>query len=174
MYLHPGDSFDPVIFNYPAKVISDPGGDHVLAYKEVVFFTPDKSFIVSLYYQPSFDTPNSGNNFDQLIKSIAFTSGMSSIYLKDSPLFANYESFEFSEFKSESVLVQDASYYGPPFDPDLYQFEISQSNYLFAKSKTVDLEAYLGKRVRANYREVVGIVMGEQQLVIVDSVEPLE
>lgn len=80
----------------------------------------------------------------------------------------------FSKYSAEKiadVLVQDGSYYGPPFDPNLYQLEIQQSFHLFAKSDTVNLKKYLGKRVRVHYREVKGIVMGEQQLVIVDSIE---
>ncbi|MBM3209533.1 hypothetical protein FJZ40_04560 [Candidatus Shapirobacteria bacterium] len=75
------------------------------------------------------------------------------------------------ELKTASVLVQDGSYYGPPFDPNLYQLEITQSHYLFARSDTVNLKNYLGRKVRVHYREVKGIVMGEQQLVIVEFVE---
>lgn len=78
---------------------------------------------------------------------------------------------DLSELKTADVLVQDGSYYGPPFDPVLYQLEISQSNHLFAKSDTINLRQYIGKRIKVSYREVKGIVMGEQQLVIVYSVE---
>jgi len=78
---------------------------------------------------------------------------------------------DLSELKTADVLVQDGSYYGPPFDPDLYQLEIGQSNHLFAKSDTINLKQYLGKRIKVSYREVKGIVMGEQQLVIVESVD---
>ena len=75
------------------------------------------------------------------------------------------------ELKTTDVLVQDGSYYGPPFDPDLYQLAVEPSHYLFAKSDTVNLKQYLGKRIKVHYREVKGIVMGEQQLVVVESVE---
>lgn len=78
---------------------------------------------------------------------------------------------DYSSEKVADVLVQDGSYYGPPFDPNLYQLEIQPSFYLFAKSDAVSLKKYLGKRIRVHYREVKGVVMGEQQLVIVDSVE---
>ena len=70
-----------------------------------------------------------------------------------------------------NVLVQDGSTYGPPFDPNLYQLEISKSKHLFAKSDLVDLKKYLGKNITVKYREVEGIIMGEQQLVNVVSVE---
>ena len=73
--------------------------------------------------------------------------------------------------KAATVLVQDGSYYGPPFDPNLYQLEISESEHLFAKSDLVDLKKYLGKNIKVHYREVKGVIMGEQQLIIVDSVE---
>lgn len=73
--------------------------------------------------------------------------------------------------KVATVLVQDGSYYGSPFDPNLYQLEISKSEHLFAKSDLVDLKKYLGKNIKVHYREVRGVVMSEQQLVIVDSVE---
>ena len=78
---------------------------------------------------------------------------------------------DLSELKTADVLVQDGSYYGPPFDPDLYQLEINESFHLFAKSDKVNLKQYLGKRIKVSYREVKGIVMTEQQLVIVESVE---
>lgn len=73
--------------------------------------------------------------------------------------------------KTATVLVQDGSSYGPPFDLNLYQLEISKGNNLFAKSDLVDLKKYLGKTITVNYREVKGVIMGEQQLVTVDSVE---
>ena len=78
---------------------------------------------------------------------------------------------DLSDLKTADVLVQDGSYYGPPFDPDLYQLEINESFHLFAKSDKVNLKQYLGKRIKVSYREVKGIVMTEQQLVIVESVE---
>jgi len=73
--------------------------------------------------------------------------------------------------KIATVLVQDGSNYGPPFDSNLYQLEISKSKHLFAKSDLVDLKKYLGKNVEVKYREVIGVIMGEQQLVMVDSVK---
>lgn len=73
--------------------------------------------------------------------------------------------------KTATVLVKEGSSYGPPFDPNLYQLEISKGNNLFAKSDLVDLKKYLGKTITVNYREVKGVIMGEQQLVTVDSVE---
>lgn len=78
---------------------------------------------------------------------------------------------DFSELKKEEVLVQDGYYYGPPFDPNLYQLEVGQYLHFFAKSYKVNLKQYLGKLIKVYYREVKGVVMGEQQLVIVDSVE---
>ena len=73
--------------------------------------------------------------------------------------------------KTATVLVQDGSSYGPPFDQNLYQLEISKSEHLFAKSDLIDLKKYLGKTITVNYREVRGVIMSEQQLVTVDSVE---
>jgi hypothetical protein len=83
-------------------------------------------------------------------------------------------SFRFlGELKTAEVLVQDGSYYGPPYDPNLYQLELSSSDHLFTKSNAVNLKQYLGQRIRVGYREVLGIVMGEQQLVVVYTAEPI-
>lgn len=76
----------------------------------------------------------------------------------------------YSEPKHAKVLVQDGSYYGPPYDREMYQLEIDKSHHLFAKSGGVDLSKYLGKSVTVSYREVQGVIMGEQQFVLVDSV----
>ncbi len=78
--------------------------------------------------------------------------------------------YSFGPQKSATVLVQDGSTYGPPFDPNLYQLEIDKSHHLFAKSDTTNLKQYLGRSITVQYREVKGVVMGEQQLVIVDTI----
>lgn len=95
--------------------------------------------------------------FDQILSSFKYKT--------------KYSDSDLGELKTADVLVQDGSYYGPPFDPNLYQLEVGQSNHLFAQSDAVNLKQYLGKRIKVHYREVKGIVMGEQQLVIVASVE---
>ena len=77
----------------------------------------------------------------------------------------------YGEEKQATVTVQDGSYYGPPYDPNLFQLEIGPSNNLFAKSDNIDLKQYLGKRITVSYQEVLGTVMGEQQLVIVTSIK---
>lgn len=150
-------SKETLIDGQAAKRIEDQGDPgHVIPYEEVLVFTPDKKAIVSLYYKSSYyDKPNANRILDQILFTFKFKT----------------KNTELSELKTADVLVQDGSYYGPPFDPNLYQLEIQQSFHLFAKSDTVNLKEYLGKRIRIHYREVKGIVMGEQQLVIVDSVE---
>jgi len=73
----------------------------------------------------------------------------------------------------ESIMqatVQDGSYYGPPFEHDRYQLEVADSIYYFAKSNSIDLAAYLGRQITVSYRPVQGLVMGEQPMVIVDSI----
>lgn len=150
-------SKETLVDGQEAKRIEDQGDPgHVIPYEEILVFTPDKKAIVSLYYESSYyDKPNANRIFDQILSSFKFKTKYSDL----------------SELKTADVLVQDGSYYGPPFDPDLYQLEIGQSNHLFAKSDTINLKQYLGTRIRVHYKEVRGIVMGEQQLVIVYSVE---
>ena len=80
----------------------------------------------------------------------------------------NGRQYEYSEQKQAVATVQDGSYYGPPFEKNLYQLELENQNHLFAKSESVDLGLYMGKVITVKYREVVGQIMGEQQLVIVD------
>ena len=150
-------SKDIFIDGHAAKKIEDQGDPgHVIPYEEVIVFTPDNKAIVSLYYKSSYyDKPNANKILDQILLGFKFKTKYSDL----------------SELKTADVLVQDGSYYGSPFDPDLYQLEIEQSHHLFAESDTINLKQYLGKRIKVSYREVKGVVMGEQQLVIVESVE---
>ena len=48
--------------------------------------------------------------------------------------------------------------------------ELEHINF-FAASRTVNLENYLGKRVTIYYREVIGLIMSEEQFVLIDKIE---
>lgn len=92
-------------------------------------------------------------------------------YLKQNPLFG-YSSYEFGEAKTIIATVKKATY-GPPFDPNLFELDTGKPGYsLFAKSRLVDLNNYIDKKVVLNYREVKGVLMAETQLVLIDSVTP--
>jgi len=129
----------------------------------VVFFSIDSTVIFTLELQTGgspldvseSDVKEGQELFDQILSSFRFKNEYSNL----------------GELLTANVLVQDASYYGPPYDPNLYQLEITKSNHLFAKSNKVDLKQYLGKSINVSYREVMGVIMGEQQLVIIDSVK---
>lgn len=60
--------------------------------------------------------------------------------------------------------------------PNAYELEkLSDSGqmagkYLFAQSEKVDLSQYLGKKVLITFRNVVGVIAAEQQLVEVESI----
>ena len=83
--------------------------------------------------------------------------------------------FSFSQPKIMTALVQDANYYGVPPNPNLFQLESRNTQptglHYFAFSRKYDLNQYLGRKVRVNYREIVGDVWGEQQVVMVDTLK---
>lgn len=59
---------------YQAKRITSTGETgHVIPYEEVVLFTPDKSLIVSLYYQASYyEKPEANRVLDQILSTFKF------------------------------------------------------------------------------------------------------
>jgi hypothetical protein len=114
-----------------------------------VVLSPDSQFIYTLDLK-TVDAASNQQIFARILTSFRFRTGA---------------------LKTAYVFVQDGSYYGPPYDSNLYQLEIDRSHYLFAKSDQVDLKSYLGKQVIVRYHEVPGVIMGEQQLVTVDSIE---
>ena len=86
--------------------------------------------------------------------------------------------YKLGDLKTATVLVQDGSYYGPPYDKSLYQFQLdpfqpNPSFHLFGKSINVDLKKYLSKIVVITYRKVEGVVMGEQQLVYIEAIKEI-
>ena len=56
------------------------------------------------------------------------------ISLNDWGMNIIYRFPDYGPQKVAIVLVQDGSFYGPPFDPNLYQLEVSKSEHLFARS----------------------------------------
>jgi hypothetical protein len=99
-------------------------------------------------------------------------------FLKQSPLFTEYKDFSFGPSGTAIVLIEQSNY-GPPFDSELYQLKVIEREFcqpregecgqhLFAKSRKTNLKEYLGKKIGISYRAVMGIIMGEQQFVIVD------
>ena len=132
----------------------------------VVFFSIDKETIYTLTLQAAENEPEfseteiakSQKLFKEILSSFKFKTDYSKRYTN------------LGEPETATALVQSRAYYGPPFDPTLFQLELN-SGYLFAKSYNLDLSSYLGKKVTLQYRKVIGAVMGEQQLVIVESIE---
>lgn len=56
--------------NYPAKQITDPGdGGHVIPYQEIILFSRDKSFLISLYYSKDYYEATDDNKVFNLILS---------------------------------------------------------------------------------------------------------
>lgn len=101
------------------------------------------------------------------------TSDIDSEFLKQSSLFNSYTlPFNFSEAKTANVVIFKANY-GPPSDNDLYELKTVDNKHLFAKSRLINLNKYVGKKVNVTYKEVKGVIMGEQQLVLIDSLEEI-
>lgn len=59
---------------HKAKRVTDPGEEgHVIPYEEVLIFTPDNTFIISLYYQESYyDMPGAEQVLDQILSTFKF------------------------------------------------------------------------------------------------------
>lgn len=62
------------VANSPAKKVTSKGREgHVLAYEEVVFFAPDKSSIISFYYEAeNYPVPGSNQILDQILSTFQF------------------------------------------------------------------------------------------------------
>jgi len=116
------------------------------------------------------------DDFIKILSTFKFIEENDEQFLYSSPLLDNFTSFSFSEEKTDLFTVTKANY-GPPYDEGLYELandnppQSLEPKYFFAKSRLVDLSQLEGKKVRLKYREVVGMIFSEQQLVIVDLVE---
>jgi hypothetical protein len=99
-------------------------------------------------------------------------------FLRKSPLFKNFETFEFGPKMVTTVTVQGVA----TDDPEMYVLKIEEGKFckdhpwdqecgwMFAKSRKINLSRYLGARVEIWYRPVKGMILAEQGLVIVDQV----
>jgi hypothetical protein len=139
------------------RVLPRAGSENIF---KVLFFSIDKKKVLSVEMETPIDgskTEEGEKIFSRLLESFRFIS--------------KYNKDDLGELKTVTAVIQDGSYYGPPYDPDLFQLKINQSEYLFAKSERVDLRQFLEQLVKVDYREVRGMIMGEQQLVVVESIE---
>lgn len=92
------------------------------------------------------------------------------LYLSQTIILSGRKSFEFGEPEIIKAKVIKAAY-GPPFDPEMYELTTDEPGQnLYAMSRIVDLNNYIGQTVTINYRDIKGIIIAEEQLVIVDSV----
>lgn len=131
----------------------------------------------------------SGGETPLLTPTVATDEAADIEFLKKSPLF-DWDTFEFGLPKTVTAVVQSAPYYGPILDQELYQLEQNISgdescknnpddyeycsNFLFAESRIVNLKEYLGEVVEVTYRPIKRAIMGEQPIVIVDSIIPAD
>lgn len=102
------------------------------------------------------------------------------LYLRQINVTSGYEGviFEFSPQKKAQATIRTTNY-GKDFDYPYTQFyelasvqprELEHINF-FAASRTINLKNYVGQRKTVYYREVIGLIMSEEQFVLVDKVE---
>lgn len=102
------------------------------------------------------------------------------LYLRQINVTSGYEGviFEFSPQKKAQATIRETKYgqdFGEPMTQlyELFSVEPAdpEDKYLFAASRTINLKNYVGQRKTVYYREVISLIMSEQQLVLVDKVE---
>jgi len=102
------------------------------------------------------------------------------LYLRQINVTSGYEDivFEFGPQKKAQATIRTTNY-GKDFDYPYTQFyelasvqprELEHINF-FAASRTVNLENYLGQRKTVYYREVISLIMTEEQFVLIDKIE---
>jgi hypothetical protein len=139
------------------QILPRAGSENV---NSVALFSKDKKYIFRLELKTG-DTPLNTSEANVNEGKRLFSRILSTF---------KFNSYNLSVLKKATVLVQDASYYAPD-DPDLVQLEVGSSQHFFAKSNKVDLKKYIGKKINISYRDEIGVVVGEQQYVIVESIE---
>ncbi len=114
--------------------------------------------------------------FKNLQKEIA-TKDPDNLFLRQAGFASKYnEEVIFGPQKKVKATIQTTDY-GQDFGYiQLYELVSVQptepgKENLFAASRMVNLKNYLGKRVTVYFREVIGLIMTEEQFVLVDKIE---